>query len=347
MKIFTIDIGKGTQDIVIYDDEKSFENSVKMIFPSPSSILAEKVKKTNDDITFYGEIMGGAPLKFAIKNHLKKGYNIYMTEKSALSIKDNIDSTKKMGVTIIGDQGDGKGVRFETKDIDTAFFEGILNTLGMSFDDIEGFGVSIQDHGFSPNKSNRAFRFDVYKRIIENANFMVDKLFFKEDDIPSHFTRMHSALACLMTKFSPNTRHKIIFMDTSFAAVCGAYLYAQDIGLGDEILALNFGNAHTLAATIANGKICGLFEHHTRMLNCSKLELLLKRLTDGTLTNEEIFKDNGHGALVREAMEPDAIVVTGPKRSLIEETKLRFTYVYPCGDVITPSNYALIRILEG
>ena len=107
MKIFTIDIGKGTQDIVIYDDDTGFENSIKMIFPSPSAILAGKVEKTTNDVTFYGETMGGAPLKFAIKNHLSRGYNVYMTEKSALSIKDDVGSTRKMGVTVIGDPKDG------------------------------------------------------------------------------------------------------------------------------------------------------------------------------------------------------------------------------------------------
>lgn len=345
MKIFTIDIGKGTQDIIIYDDKIGFENSVKMIFPSPSSILADKVEKTDDDITCYGETMGGAPLKFAIKNHLKKGYNVYMTEKSALSIKDDIDPIRKMGVTVIDDQDDGKGVRFETKDIDMDFFESILYDLGISLDDIDGYGVSIQDHGFSTYKSNRALRFEIYEHIMENAKFMVDKLFFRADDIPSYFTRMHSALACLMTKVSSSTRNNIIFMDTSFAAVCGAYLYAQEIALGDKILALNIGNAHTLAAAIANRKIYGLFEHHTRMLDKYKIEFFLKLLIDARLSNQEIFEDNGHGALIREAMEPDAIVVTGPKRSLIERTKLKFSYIHPCGDVITPSNYALIKVL--
>ena len=347
MKIFTIDIGKGTQDIIIYNKETGFENSVKMIFPSPSSILADKVKKTDDAITFYGEIMGGAPLKMAIENHITKGYDVYMTEKSALSIKDDIDSARKMGVTIIGDQDDGKGERFETKDIDMVFLEGILNALGMSYNDMDSFGVSIQDHGYSPNKSNRAFRFEIYKHIIENANYMIDKLYFRADDIPSYFTRMQAALKCLMKKDSSSRQHKIIFMDTSFAAVYGAVLYAQEEALGDKILVVNIGNAHTLAAAVMNRKIFGLFEHHTRMLDGSKIELLLKRLTDGTLTNREVFKDNGHGAIVKEAMEPDVIVITGPKRSLVEQTKLEFTYIYPCGDVITPSNYALVRILGG
>ena len=136
-------------------------------------------------------------------------------------------------------------------------------------------------------------------------------------------------------------------MDTSFAAVYGAVLYAQEEGLGDNILAVNIGNAHTLAAAVMNRKIFGLFEHHTRLLDGSKIEVLLRRLTDGTLSNQEIFKDDGHGAIVREAIEPDVIVVTGPKRYMIEQTKLKFTYIYPCGDVITPSNYALVRIIGG
>lgn len=346
MKIFTIDIGKGTQDIIIYDDKAELENSIKMIFPSPSSILAGKVQMTNDDITFYGETMGGAPLKRSIKKHLQGGYKVYMTEKSAISIKDDMESVRKMGVTIIGDQNQGKGVRIETKDIDMAFFEGILYSLGMSLEDIDAYGISIQDHGFSTQKSNRAFRFEVYKQIIEDNSFMVDNLYFKAKDIPSHFTRMRSALSSMKSKIPSSKLDNTVFMDTSFAAVYGAYLYARDTRLGDKILALNIGNAHTLAATIAHNKICGLFEHHTRMLNRSKIELLLKKLIDGTLTNEEVFEDDGHGALVREPMGPDVIVVTGPKRTLIEETKLKFTYIYPCGDVLTPSNYALIKMLR-
>ena len=63
-----------------------------------------------------------------------------------------------------------------------------------------------------------------------------------------------------MTKVPSSTRHKIFFMDSSFAAILGAYLHAQEIALGDRILALNIGNAHTLAATVVHGKIFGLFD---------------------------------------------------------------------------------------
>ena len=46
MKILALDIGAGTQDILLYDDEKkSVENCIKIVLPSPSQILAAKVRE--------------------------------------------------------------------------------------------------------------------------------------------------------------------------------------------------------------------------------------------------------------------------------------------------------------
>ena len=44
-EILAIDIGAGTQDILFYDKAKYIENCPKMILPSASSILSNKVKE--------------------------------------------------------------------------------------------------------------------------------------------------------------------------------------------------------------------------------------------------------------------------------------------------------------
>ena len=45
MKILAIDIGAGTEDILLYDDTKSsVENCIKMVLPSPCQVYAAKVR---------------------------------------------------------------------------------------------------------------------------------------------------------------------------------------------------------------------------------------------------------------------------------------------------------------
>jgi len=50
MKILAIDVGAGTQDIMLYDSEQPIENSYKMVLPSPTRIFAEKIRKNHNDL---------------------------------------------------------------------------------------------------------------------------------------------------------------------------------------------------------------------------------------------------------------------------------------------------------
>ena len=46
MKILALDIGTGTEDILLYDDEKeNVENGIKIVLPSPSQIFASKIRE--------------------------------------------------------------------------------------------------------------------------------------------------------------------------------------------------------------------------------------------------------------------------------------------------------------
>ncbi len=41
-RILAIDIGGGTQDILLYEEGKPIENCVQMILPSPTQLVAQK-----------------------------------------------------------------------------------------------------------------------------------------------------------------------------------------------------------------------------------------------------------------------------------------------------------------
>ena len=71
MKILALDIGAGTEDVLIYDDAKeSVENCLKMVLPSPSQVYAAQVRSATricQDLFINGDIIGGGVLSSALK----------------------------------------------------------------------------------------------------------------------------------------------------------------------------------------------------------------------------------------------------------------------------------------
>ncbi len=45
MLVLAADIGTGTQDILLFNSEKEVENSLIMVMPAPTKIIAKKVRK--------------------------------------------------------------------------------------------------------------------------------------------------------------------------------------------------------------------------------------------------------------------------------------------------------------
>ena len=57
MKILAIDVGTGTEDILLYDSEKEIENSMKLVIPSPHLTIGQMISECENDIYFDGVIM--------------------------------------------------------------------------------------------------------------------------------------------------------------------------------------------------------------------------------------------------------------------------------------------------
>ena len=87
MKILAIDVGTGTEDILLYDTEKEIENSLKMVIPSPHLKISKLIEKSENDIYFDGVIMGGGHIKQSCQKHLEKGYKIVFNELAAKTIR--------------------------------------------------------------------------------------------------------------------------------------------------------------------------------------------------------------------------------------------------------------------
>ncbi|HEX3629672.1 MAG TPA: DUF1786 family protein, partial [Candidatus Dormibacteraeota bacterium] len=138
----------------------------------------------------------------------------------------------------------------------------------------------------------------------------------------------------------------LFLMDTGPAAILGAL---DDLTLADaaSVMVANLGNFHTIAALLDGRRITGLLEHHTGELSREKLEGYLERLKEGTLGNREVFDDMGHGALElgAPAHPPERLGVTGPRRGLLQGSRLQPHFAVPHGDMMLAGCFGLLRAI--
>src|SRR5918911_3151232 len=105
-RILTIDVGTGTQDILVFESRTVVENSVQMIMPSPTVLVAERVKRATADragLLLTGVTMGGGPAHWAVEAHLKAGLPVYATPDAARTFDDDLDRVAAMGVGIVSE----------------------------------------------------------------------------------------------------------------------------------------------------------------------------------------------------------------------------------------------------
>lgn len=98
MRILAIDVGKRTQDILLYNTEDLLENSIKLVLPSPHLYIAQQIAEIENDLYFDGEIMGAGKLKHSILDHIEKGYDVVMEANCARTIRDDLEEIKSLGI---------------------------------------------------------------------------------------------------------------------------------------------------------------------------------------------------------------------------------------------------------
>ena len=160
----------------------------------------------------------------------------------------------------------------------------------------ENYAVAVQDHGNAPEKSNRVYRFELLRELIERGG-KLENFVYRPEEIPEAFTRM-KAQADSLLKAAGNQKTRSVFMDTGPAAIFGAL---TDPAAVQPSIVVNIGNGHTLGALVNENRITAIFEHHTSLMNPEKLQDYIIRLADGNLGFEEVFEDGGHGAYIKEA----------------------------------------------
>lgn len=349
MKILTIDVGTGTQDIFLYDSRLDIENGFKMVVPSPTMMVHRQLKEATrrgEAVLLTGVVMGGGPSQWAAEDHIRAGYSVYATPEAARSFNDDLEAVKAMGIQVVSDdearQLPSSIHRMELRDFDFTAIARSLEQFGVALDDLAAIAVAVFDHGNAPpDVSDRQFRFDYLDERIREQN-RLSAFAYRAGEVPEIMTRLQAVVDTAVDIDIP-----LVVMDTAPAAVLGATFDTQ-VGKRERRMIVNVGNFHTLAFRIGPGGIEGVFEHHTGLIDLGKLEGLLLRLADGSLQHADVFGDHGHGALVYEPRPllltdgPYGVVVTGPRRNLMRPSTLKPYFAVPFGDMMIAGCFGLL-----
>jgi uncharacterized protein (DUF1786 family) len=360
LRVLAVDVGTGTQDILLFESDRTIENCFQLVMPSPTVIVAERIARATREgrpVLLTGRTMGGGPCAWAARDHAQAGHPCYATPDAARTLDDDLTMVEAQGLRIVDDAEarrlvatNADLVAIELRDFDSHALRTALTAFGVE-PEVDVVAVAAFDHGAAPaGYSDRRFRFDLIERAVTQRP---DPLAFayRAAAIPPELTRLAAiALDAALYGGGAAKSPAIYVMDTGAAAVAGA-LEDPEVASRDGCLVANIGNFHTLAFHLHGGRIISLFEHHTGLLDRPKVEGYLRDLARGALTNEAIFADSGHGALLLAHPDvPDAadasppfLAVTGPRRELLRGSSLRPYEAVPHGDMMLAGCFGLLR----
>lgn len=349
VKILTVDVGTGTQDVFLYDSRLDLENGFKLVVPSPTMIVHRQLKEATrrgEAVLLTGVVMGGGPSQWAAEAHIQAGYPVYATPEAARSFNDDLQVVGEMGIQVVSEDEalrlPDAVCRFYLRDFDFQAIARSLENFGVLLDDLEAVAVAVFDHGEAPPQvSDRQFRFDYLDERIRAEN-RLSAFAYPAGKVPKIMTRLQAVVDTARDIDAP-----LVVMDTAPAAVLGAMFDPRLADQPRKVIA-NVGNFHTLAFRMGPTGVEAVFEHHTGLIDLAKLEGLLRLLADGTLKHEDVFGDHGHGALVYSPQPlslqegPFGVAVTGPRRSLMLASTLRPYFAVPFGDMMIAGCFGLL-----
>jgi uncharacterized protein (DUF1786 family) len=348
MKILAVDMGTGTQDILLFDSDGPVENSIKMVMPSATQIAASRIRRataTKRPLLLTGVTQGGGPCGWALEDHLRAGGTAAATPEAAQTFDDDLEQVERMGVRVVSED-EARGMRdaehIVLRDLDLEAIRAALAAFEVS-PQFDGMALGCLDHGASPpGYSDRLFRFDHLKRIVGEENDL-SHFALLPDDMPDYLTR---ARAMVDSAREQDAATPIVFLDTGPAAALGA-LQDPPVARASTQLVLNLGNMHALAFHLRGTQIISLYEHHTGELSREQIEDFSERLVQGSLAHEEVFGSKGHGVFYADGPQPgldaEIVAVTGPQRGKVRGSRLQPYFATPHGDMMISGCFGLVQ----
>jgi len=345
-RFLMVDIGAGTMDILCYDTESKLH--YKAVVLSPVRHLAIKAAELPGDLLITGQEMGGGPITRVLKKRAQET-SVVMSASAAATLHHSPAIVRSWGIKIVDDRKaedlrqSKKYSHLPISDLEQGRLEKIITGFGvpLSFD---ALAICAQDHGVPPEGiSHLDFRHNMFTAILDQKPFP-DVLLYGKDEVPSSLNR----LTAIARSAAALPADEIYVMDSGMAAILGA---SMDVltRQKQKKLVLDVATSHTVGAAMENDEIAGFFEYHTIDITLERLEGLLQDLTEGRLDHDRILEEGGHGAYIRKAFGFEAteiILATGPKRKIVENSKLPFVFGAPLGDNMMTGTVGLLEAIR-
>jgi uncharacterized protein (DUF1786 family) len=344
--ILTVDVGAGTMDILHVDAER--EQHFKAVIGSPVAVLARQVEASVGDLLILGSEMGGGAVSKAVRERARDA-DVVMSRSASRTIHHDVERVRSQGVRVIEDDvaeamaREGMRSVIEFTDLPIDRLRAVVAGFGVPFS-FDLIGVCAQDHGVpSGGDSHLDHRHHHFRRALEATPFP-HALLHRDDEIPSDMTRLQAiaetaeSLPC----------GEVYVMDSGMAAILGASTDPRVVQK-ENALVLDIATSHTVGAALQGEELAGFFEYHTRDITLERLEALLVDLANGDLSHEGILAEGGHGAFVRTCFgfeNAEVILATGPKRALLEPSRLPIELGAPLGDNMMTGTAGLLEAIR-
>ena len=246
-ELLAMDIGGGTQDILLWRAEQNLENAVKLVLPAPTQVAAARLaraRREGRDVFLHGELMGGGAVHKAVDAHLAAGLRVYATPPAAATFADDPAKVAAMGIQAAESAPEG-ALALRLGDLNLAELAEACARFEVELP--RQLALAVCDHGYSPGFSNRKFRFNMWRRFLEGGGLLAGLI---SQTPPPDMTRLEA-----LSRQAPGC----LLMDTAAAAAWGALedpavaAMAQDEG----VCIVNLGNMHTVAFLVRGDKVLG------------------------------------------------------------------------------------------
>jgi len=345
-RFLIVDIGAGTMDILFFDEELG--QHYKAIARSPVLGVAEKARSIPGKLLVTGWEMGGGPLTQVLKERALSE-EVVMSESAALTLNHDPENVRSWGIAVISEE-EAETLRHNSAyhslvigDLESERLRQIIEALGVPFE-FDVVGLCAQDHGMPPQGvSHLDYRHSIFKARLDK-NPYPHTLLYGKNDLPKTFNRLRSLM--LLGEMLPT--REVYVMDSGMAAILGASMDSQ-ANRKERMIVLDIATSHTVGAALEHGEIAAFFEFHTRDISLERIETLVRDLAEGKLDHHRILEEGGHGAYTRKALGYDSIEIilaTGPKRRLLDTSRLPLVMGAPWGDNMMTGTVGVLEAIR-
>ncbi len=333
--ILVLDIGSGTQDVLLALPGLTPENWPRFVLPAPARRVEARIRELSAArraVWLYGDNMGGG-FSGAIDDHLALGLAAFASPGAALALHDRPEAVRARGIGIASQAPDG-AVPVFLADYEPGFWRALLAAAHLPQPAL--VLAAAQDHGVHADVGNRAGRFRLWRDLLASSG-----------GDPALWLHAAPPAACTRLQALQRATGGMV-ADTGAAAALAAFSLPEVRARADTegVLVVNAGNSHVVAFLVFQGRVLGVYEHHTGLLTREDLLRDLHEFRLGWLPDEQVRERGGHGCVFSlplpeaEAFRP--AYALGPRRDLLRG---HAQFIAPYGDMMLAGCHGLLHAL--